>query len=252
MANKDFKRIDLLTGLEDSQSRLFVDPGTARIVDLSKVRLLRCGVDTVRQLYRGLIRPEIMALFEKPGAMVQFAGEFWHAGRVGRDSGYQYKLQNADLGFILLIKNFNAKLEQIGPHLKIEVSPHAIDALSPERLQERMDYYAAAVMTHRERNQCAVHLALDLQGWEPPADLTARMHCRARANRDISGIKEIQWTMEAATYGRGQSFLFGSAGGVQLGIYNKTIQAQLTGQARLLGKRLASSGFVRSGRSRKL
>jgi hypothetical protein len=121
---------------------------------------------------------------------------------VGRDSGYQYKLQNADLGFVLLIKNFNAKLEQIGPHLKIEVSPHAIDALSPERLQERMDYYAAAVMTHRERNQCAVHLALDLQGWTPPADLTARMHCRARANRDISGIKEIEWTMEAATYGR--------------------------------------------------
>jgi len=226
MANKDFKRIDLLTGLEDSQSRLFVDPGTARIVDLSKVRLLRCGVDTVRQLYRGLIRPEVMALFEKPGVMVEFAGEFWHAGRVGRDSGYQYKLQNADLGFILLIKNFNAKLDQIGPHLKIEVSPHAIDALSPERLQERMDYYAAAVMTHRERNQCAVHLALDLQGWTPPADLTARMHCRARANRDISGIKEIQWTMEAATYGRGQSFLFGSAGGVQLGIYNKTIQAR--------------------------
>lgn len=76
MANKDFKRIDILTGLEDCRSRLFVDSGTARIVDLSGVRLLRCGVDTVRQLYRGLIRPEIMALFEKPGEMVEFAGEF--------------------------------------------------------------------------------------------------------------------------------------------------------------------------------
>ena len=76
MANKDFKRIDLLTGLEDSRSRLFVDPGTARIADLSNVRLLHCGVDTVRQLYRGLIRPEVMALFEKPGVMVEFAGEF--------------------------------------------------------------------------------------------------------------------------------------------------------------------------------
>ncbi|WP_312381136.1 hypothetical protein [Stutzerimonas balearica] len=224
---KDFLRLDMLAH-EDRNGRLFVDPGTAAFVDLSKVRLLRCGVDTVRQLYRGLIRPEIMALFEKPGAMVEFAGEIWHSGRVGRDSGYQYKLQNADLGFILLIKNFNAKLEQIGPHLKIEVSPHAIDALSPERLQERMDYYAAAVMTNRERNQCAVHLALDLQGWTPPADLTARMHCRARATRDISGIKEIQWTMESATYGKGQSFLFGSAGGVQLAIYNKTIQARAT------------------------
>ncbi|MCQ2049306.1 Uncharacterised protein [Stutzerimonas stutzeri] len=228
MANKDFKRIDLMTGLEDSQSRLFVDPGTARIVDLSKVRLLRCGVDTVRQLYRGLIRPEIMALFEKPGAMVQFAGEFWHAGRVGRDSGYQYKLQNADLGFVLLIKNFNAKLEQIGPHLKIEVSPHAIDALSPERLQERMDYYAAAVMTHRERNQCAVHLALDLQGWLPPVDLVARLHCRARTHRDITGINQIEWATKSSVYGRGETSMFGSAGGVQLCIYNKTEQARAT------------------------
>ncbi|WP_312381292.1 hypothetical protein [Stutzerimonas balearica] len=213
---------------ETASGRLFFDTKSARITDLSKVRLLRCGVDTVRQLYRGLIRPEIMALFEVPGAMVEFAGHVWHSGRVGRDSGYQYKLQNADLGFVLLIKNFNAKLENIGPHLKIEVSPHAIDALSPERLQERMDFYASAVMTHVERNQCAVHLALDLQGWEPPADLVARLHCRARTHRDISGIKEIQWATKSSVYGRGETSMFGSAGGVQLCIYNKTEQARAT------------------------
>ncbi|WP_313133437.1 hypothetical protein [Stutzerimonas nitrititolerans] len=224
----DQKRLDLQTAVEDRHGRLFIDQGTHVLTDLSGVRLLRCGVDTVRQLYRGLIRPEIMGLFEMPGAMVEFAGEIWHSGRVGRDSGYQYKLQNADLGIILLVKNFNATLESIGPHLKIEVSPHAVDALSPERLQERMDYYAAAVLTNRERNQCAVHLALDLQGWAPSDDLVARMHCRARATRDISGIKEIKWSMESATYGKGQSFLFGSAGGVQLAIYNKTLQARAT------------------------
>jgi hypothetical protein len=213
---------------ETASGRLFFDTKSARITDLSRVRLLRCGVDTVRQLYRGLIRPEVMALFEVPGAMVEFAGHVWHSGRVGRDSGYQYKLQNADLGFVLLIKNFNAKLENIGPHLKIEVSPHAIDALSPERLQERMDFYASAVMTHVERNQCAVHLALDLQGWEPPADLVARLHCRARTHRDISGIKEIQWATKSSVYGRGETSMFGSAGGVQLCIYNKTEQARAT------------------------
>jgi len=213
---------------EAASGRLFFDTKSARITDLSRVRLLRCGVDTVRQLYRGLIRPEVMALFEVPGAMVEFAGHVWHSGRVGRDSGYQYKLQNADLGFVLLIKNFNAKLENIGPHLKIEVSPHAIDALSPERLQERMDFYASAVMTHVERNQCAVHLALDLQGWEPPADLVARLHCRARTHRDISGIKEIQWATKSSVYGRGETSMFGSAGGVQLCIYNKTEQARAT------------------------
>ena len=222
---KDFLRLDMLA-CEDPNGRLFVDPSTAGFVDLSKVRLLHCGVDTVRQLYRGLLRPEIMSLFDKPGAIVDFAGERWHAGRVSKDSGYQYKLQNADLGFVLLLKNYSAKQENIGPHLKIEVSPHAIDALSPERLQARMDFYAEQILTHLEVNQCAVHIALDLQGWQPPADLVARMHCRARAARDISGIKEIQWTMESATYGKGQSYLFGSAGSVQLGIYNKTLQAR--------------------------
>ena len=225
MAVKDQIRVDHAFN-ETPTGRLFFDNMTARITDLSAVRILHCGVDTVRQLYRGLIRPEIMCLFEKPGTLVDFAGQRWHAGRVGKDSGYQFKLQNADLGIILLIKNFNAKLENIGPHLKIEVSPHAIDSLSPERLQQHLDYYADHVLTNVERNQCAVHLALDLQGWTPPADLVARMHCRARAARDISGINEIQWTLESATYGKGQSFLFGSAGSVQLGIYNKTLQAR--------------------------
>ena len=104
---RDFVRLDMLAR-EDANGRLFVDPGNARIVDLSKVRLLHCGVDTVRQLYRGLLRPELLSLFDKPGAIVDFAGERWHAGRVSKDSGYQYKLQNADLGFVLLIKNYNA------------------------------------------------------------------------------------------------------------------------------------------------
>ncbi|SFP45600.1 hypothetical protein SAMN05216601_1122 [Ectopseudomonas composti] len=225
MAVKDLLRVDR-EFKKSPTGRLFFDSMTARITDLSNVRILACSVDTVRQLYRGLIRPEIMSLFEKPGTIVDFAGQRWHSGRVSKDSGYQYKLQNADLGIILLVKNFNAKLENIGPHLKIEVSPHAIDTFSPERLQERLDYYASHVLTNVERNQCAVHLALDLQGWQPPADLVARMHCRARAARDISGIKEIQWTLESATYGKGQSYLFGSAGGVQLGIYNKTEQAR--------------------------
>lgn len=156
---KDHQRLNLLTAEDDKHGRLFVDPGNVTFTDLSGVRLLRCGVDTVRQLYKGLIRPEVMALFENPGTLVDFAGQRWHSGRVGRDSGYQYKLQNADLGFILLVKNFNAKLENIGPHLKIEVSPHAIDSLSPERLQARLDFYASQVLTHVEINQCAVRPA---------------------------------------------------------------------------------------------
>ncbi|WJN58673.1 hypothetical protein [Pseudomonas sp. SO81] len=228
MKPRDFLRLDLETGAESKTGRLFVELGKIGFVNLSRVRLLRCGVDTVRQLYRGLIQPQVLALFDKPGTIVDFAGERWHTGRVGKDSGYQYKLQNADLGFVLLVKNFNCKSDVIGPHLKVEVSPHAIDAMSPERLQERMDYYASHALTLVERNQCAVHLALDLQGWQPPTDLVARMHCRARTHRDISGINEISWATKASVYGRGETSMFGSAGGMQLCIYNKTEQARAT------------------------
>ena len=224
----DQKRLNKQTAEDDARGRLFVDPTTCKITDLSGVRLLRCGVDTVRQLYRGLIRLGVLALFDKPGTIVEFAGQRWHTGRVGRDSGYQFKLQNADLGFVLLIKNFNAKAESIGPHLKIEVSPHAIDSLSPDRLQARMDYYASQILENIEVNQCAVHLALDLQGWQPPADLVARMHCRARNHRDVSGINSIEWATKSSVYGRGETSMFGSANGVQLCIYNKTEQAKAT------------------------
>lgn len=81
-AVKDFFRVDNQTGLESSSGRLFLDIGKTGFVDLSKVRLLRCGVDTVRQLYKGLLRPEILGLFDKPGTIVDFAGDRWHAGRV--------------------------------------------------------------------------------------------------------------------------------------------------------------------------
>ncbi|BAU76509.1 Hypothetical protein ppKF707_0146 [Metapseudomonas furukawaii] len=220
----DQMRLDGLTAEPSNHGRLFLDPKTVRITDLSSVRLLGCRVDTVRQLYRGLIRPELIPVIEQ-GGIIQFAGHSWHAGRVGRDSGYQYKLQNADLGFVLLLKNFNVKIDVIGAHMKIEVSPHAIQSCPPEVLQDWMDRFAREAMEHMEPNQCAVHLALDVQGWTPPADLIDLLQCRARTRRDMSGIKQVHYDGEAVSYGRGQSFLFGSASGIQLALYNKSLQA---------------------------
>jgi hypothetical protein len=218
-------RLDKLTAEESPFGRLFLNPKTLAMTDLSGVRLLGCRVDTVRQHYKGLPRPELLCLVEQ-GGMVSFAGHTWHAGRIGRDSGYQYKLQNADLGFVLLLKNFNVKVDVVGSHMKIEVSPHAIQSCSPEVLQEWMDRFAHEALEYVEVSQCAVHLALDFQGWTPPADLTREMQCRARSRRDISGIKEIHHAGESVTYGCAQSFLFGSASGMQLAIYNKSLQAK--------------------------
>src|SRR5690606_24195979 len=82
----------------DKNGRLFFDGKS--LCDLSELNILRCGVDTVRQLYRGFIRPGVLDLFEKSG-LVYFGGHECHAGRISRDSGYQYKLQNADFGLVL-------------------------------------------------------------------------------------------------------------------------------------------------------
>jgi hypothetical protein len=54
------------------------------------------------------------------------------------------------------------------------------------------------------------------------------MDSKDRRRRDISGINEINWATGSSVYGRGETSLFGSAGGVQLAIYNKTEQARAT------------------------
>lgn len=60
--------------IESPRGRLFIDAYTAKMSDLSGVRVLRCGVDTVRQLYNGLVRPEVIALFDSQEPIVEFAG----------------------------------------------------------------------------------------------------------------------------------------------------------------------------------
>lgn len=211
---------------ENPQGRFFLDTKRAVFTDLTGVQLLRCGVDTVRQLYQGLLRPEVLCLFDRGPRLVEFAGHNWHASKIGKDSGYQYKLQNADFGLVLLVKNFTVKQDSIGPHLKIEVSPHLIDSLAPHDLQTLLDDLAKQILTVCEPRQCAVHLALDVQGWFPPDDFQARVHSRARNVRRFDGVKSFEFDEKSAVYGAGQSFLWGSAGAVQLAVYDKTKQAR--------------------------
>ena len=210
--------------IESPNGRFFVDPGNGATFDLSDLRVCSFRTDTVRQLYHGRLRQSVLGLFEKPG-IVQFAGAHWYASRIGRDSGFQYSLQNADLGVILLIKSFHVPADQEGHHLKIELSPHFIQEHTERELQFHLDVWADDVLTNWSHGGVAVHVACDVQGWTPPADFETRLHCRSRRVRSFHGIDEMQWDQQAARYGRGQSFLFGSAGGMQLAVYDKTDEA---------------------------
>ena len=212
--------------VESAWGEFFVDPGTGDTFDMSHVNVVHFGTDTVRQLYKGQLQQEVLALFDEPG-IVSFAGERWSAGRIGRDSGYQYRLQNADLGIILLIKSFHAQIDAIGPHLKIEVSPHCIRSMTPQQLQATIDRYAEQVLIKPEPAQCAVHIAMDVQGWTPPKEFESKLHCRSRKVRSYHGIDTVEFDTSSAVYGRGESFLFGSPTGIQLAVYDKTIEAKL-------------------------
>lgn len=207
---------------KDDKGRYFFDGKS--FFDCSAINILNSSVDTVRQLYRGRIKPHVMDLFKDE--CVFLGGYEWVTGRVSRDSGYQYRLQNNQLGLVLLIKNHNVKIDSEGPHLKIEASPHLINDQSPQALQSLMDDLANQLLDYCEYNQCAVHLCIDYQGWTPPGNLVANMHCRSRNVRQFDGVDTIDFASISATYNRGQSYLFGSASGMQLAVYNKSLQAK--------------------------
>ncbi len=224
MANKHFPSLNQ-NNEADPFGRVFLDGFHGDVFDLTDLNVIHFGVDTVRQLYRGRLKEEVLSLFHEPG-IVDFAGKRWHTGRVGRDSGYQYRLQNADLGLILLVKSFHAAADADGHHLKIEVSPHAIRAQTAYHLQQTLNDLADQVLVNAAPVQCAVHIAMDVQGWVPGRDFEAKLHCRSRKNQSYSGIDSLDFASTSAVYGRGETYTFGSASGIQLSVYDKTKEAK--------------------------
>lgn len=230
---KHFERIDQET-LSIGSGRFFVGPNGA-MYDLSDVHLLYSSVDTVRQLYSLLPNTDLIeswanALEESPArdAVVWFSGREWSLRRGGH-SGYAYLLQNIEYGVVLLVKSNYRKVDQKGSHFKIELSPKLISEHSPESIQILMDDLASEVSADGEIDCAgvAVHLALDVQGWQAPEDLAETLVCRSRKVTDRSGFSSLSVDSGgiAAVYGKGQSFCFGSASSLQFAVYNKTREA---------------------------
>ncbi|HRD67115.1 MAG TPA: hypothetical protein PKY50_13295, partial [Candidatus Competibacter sp.] len=75
---------------------------------------------------------------------------------------------------------------------------------------------------------CAVHLCVDVQGWQPPKNFADNLISRARRRVDHVGIGEAEFSLSevAVIYGASQSFMFGSASGLQFSLYRKDLQAK--------------------------
>ena len=225
---------DKASTIQSEKGLLFVHPKFGKVADLYEENFQIVGtyVDTLRQLFKGKMNLDFITdcehsidLGEK---FYQFLGLDWIIGKSSKSSGYQFRLQNNQLGVIIFFKMFHSKAETDSSHLKIECSPWFLDNRSPKKVDEFLAKIASKILVCPEAHYPAIHLAVDMQGWKPDNNLSDRMLCRSRRVAQYNGIDKAEYNVSevSCVYDRSQSFKFGAAGAVQLAIYNKTIQAR--------------------------
>ena len=225
---------DKASTIQSEKGLLFVHPKFGKVADLYEENFQIVGtyVDTLRQLFKGKMNLDFITdcehsldLGEK---FFQFLGLDWIIGKSSKSSGYQFRLQNNQLGVIIFFKMFHSKAETDSSHLKIECSPWFLDNRTPKKVDEFLAKIASEILICPEAHYPAIHLAVDMQGWKPDNNLSDRMLCRSRRVAQYNGIDKAEYNVSevSCVYDRSQSFKFGAAGAVQLAIYNKTIQAR--------------------------
>ncbi len=227
--NEDKKELEL-----SDKGLVFRHPRYGHIADFAEqgFQIVGTYIDTFRQLFRGRLNPDLhtdieysLTLKEKT---YQLLGQDWILAKSGKNSGYQYRLQNNQLGLVILFKQFHAKAETPASHLKIECSPWFLDNRQPKEVDAYLKKLSERILVGAEAYYPAIHLAVDVQGWAPERDFTHQMKCKSKKCSQYTGLEIVEFNLHeiTGTYDRGQSFAFGHANAVQLSVYNKTIQAK--------------------------
>ena len=208
--------------------------------DLSAMRFLHAGIDTIRQLYICNIKTDVLATIDKhlkqdETNIISLGGYQWQFSTSGKASGYQYNFKNLELGFVVLMKHFYTQSDIRGPHLKIEVTPQRIIELGLEKLTATLRDIGGLFADTLEASGIAVHMAVDMKGLDQSRVLEGfeeNLHTRSRRSFKVNGISDASFsTAEAAfVYGKNETFLFGKASGLQLCLYNKTLEAHKSGK----------------------
>lgn len=200
-------------------------------IDLSGLKYLHSGVDTLKYLYNCLLRSDalmaIQAAYDDSQSMVSL-GEFeWLLTRSSKSSGYQFILKNLDIGLVVLLKSFYAEADLSASHLKIECTPQLIAEHSPSSLDAYVSGIASLFATQLVCSGISCHIAVDVKGFEVPKDLESRLVAKAKRQYRFNSISDAQLALNetAVIYGSGQSFTFGSAGSLQFCVYDKTAEA---------------------------
>lgn len=222
-------------GEQDSKGKIFVSG--MGMVDLSSLLIVGETVDTVRQLYKGKTKEYWVNRIEEalenrvilennsPAALP------WTVSRMGKQSGYQYKLQNNEEGAVILYKSFYKEDDKEGAHLKIELSPKFIYSRGKKHIQQWLNLIASTLLESPKASGVAVHLALDIQGWVPSENLSELFVTRSRSVIDYRAIRESSiedLSRVSVSYGNGESWLFGKSNSLQTAIYRKDIEIKVS------------------------
>jgi hypothetical protein len=223
------------TGLPDSSGKLFM--GNFGTSDLTSTEIVGSSLDTIRQLFHGVPLSDTVALFEsfESGDIVDFChGQKWHFSVMGKVARYRFKLQNNELGIIILFGSYYEKLEQAGQHLKIELSPHFISQRDPVALWDALHSPVIGLsrffLDNPQPRGVAVHMAVDWQGFRIPSDFLANFVTRSSTVRVFDGISELDLSNisdAAVSYGKNpalRNYMIGKASGLQTVIYNKSVE----------------------------
>lgn len=233
----------LSAGVSSDSGRLFFNE--SGITDLSAVEVVGASVDTVRQLFYGLPK---QSLLDRLQSAVDGKEEFFfllspedangvsghyerfHLARMGKVSRYRFKLQNNDLGVVILFGSFFSKLECEGQHFKVELSPKFIASRSAASTMAYLHHLAGLFLDDAVAKGCSVHLACDYQGFALPDNFLACFSTHSRTVRSFDGLSSVDLSnlSEAvATYGKAnqeRNYLIGKPNSVQLAVYDKSYE----------------------------
>lgn len=226
-----------VSGQEDQTGSIFMAHDGA-LHDLSMVNIVGAFVDTVRQLFTGIPnqvmierlnnelenRVEIITLDNSSN------NKKFHISKMGKNSGYRYKLQNNELGLIILFGSYYKDLQQDGSHLKFELSPHFIQQNGTQDLWDILAGKAGLVhyfLYDADPSGVAVHLAADYQGYDLPCNFLQNFKTYSRSIKTFDGLSEVHMDGIATaicSYGseeKNKNFLIGKATSMQLCLYDK-------------------------------
>lgn len=227
---------------EDPKGLLFAND--LGITDLSDVNIVGASVDTVRQLFYGKPKASFIEKLEEhvsqKDEFIRLTGndlindDRWHFSRMGKTGGYRYKLQNNDVGIVILFGSWYGKIDNEGSHLKIELSPHFISQRTVPEIWNYLhgDFVGISriFLEEPEAKGVAVHLACDYQGFNLPVDFIQNFITSSRTVRAFDGIASLDlsdFSDAIATYGsdnQGRNYLIGKPISIQMAIYDKSYE----------------------------